>query len=128
MCINGVLIAVIALASSAAFADVRHEFIPESLRGSWGAGSDGCGAGDESIIALSANAYERAGERCTVEWVSETAGPTGPIYSAYSRCQSQPAGQRAAANLIMRPEDVNRIAIGPDFENLKVYRKCPVRQ
>ena len=122
----GALIIVIPLASQPAVADIkRHASIPEPLHGSWAPSSDGCGSDDKSVIVLAAKAYTSAEAKCAVDWVSETAAPRGPIYSARLRCTGQPARPPSMINLIIRPDDAKQIAVGLDFGNLKIYQKCP---
>jgi hypothetical protein len=58
---------------------VRHNVIPEAYRGTWIAGAGG-------VILLSADAYVGPGEKCSVGWVSQTAGAQGSIYATYLRC------------------------------------------
>jgi hypothetical protein len=33
--------------------------------------------------------------------------------------------QKAAFNLIVRPESGGQISAGPDFASLKIYQRCP---
>jgi hypothetical protein len=115
------------LASPAALANVRLASIPEKLWGSWAASADGCGAGNKSVIVLSAKGYDSADAKCAVDWVNETAGPSGPIYSAHLRCASEPAQTPSATSLIIRLDDANQISVGPAFSSLKTYQKCPAR-
>src|SRR5947209_2046342 len=114
MTTKGIIVAVLAgvilLAAATALADIkRYELIPESLRGQWSAGADSCGTDKASIIELSANGYERAGEKCAVEWVDETPGRGGSIYSARLRCAPGPAGSLSRSVLLMRPQDADRV-------------------
>jgi hypothetical protein len=129
MRIVGALIVVIALASQSAVADVkRHVSIPEPLQGSWALSSDGCRADDKSVIGLAAKTYTSAETKCAVEWVSETPGPRGSIYSAHLRCTSQPTQLPSVINLIIRPDNAEQISVGLDFSNLKAYQRCPAKQ
>ena len=129
MRIVGALVVVIALASRAAVADVkRHASIPEPLQGSWAPSSDGCSADDKSVIGLAAKAYTSAETTCAVDWVSETPGPRGSIYSARLRCTSQSAQTPSVINLIIRPDNAKQISVGLDFSNLKAYQKCPAKE
>src|SRR5262245_46025333 len=120
-----IVLAVAAAFASPAVADVRHPSVPERLWGSWSASSDGCGAGDKSVIVLAAKSYDSAGAKCAVDWVNETAGPRGPIYSAHVRCPGQSPQQ--ATNVIIRPDDAQQISVGPNFGSLKPYRKCAAK-
>jgi len=81
---------------------------------------------DRSVIELSAKNYVSDEANCTVDWVSETAGARGAIYSAHLHCFSpaQTTGERFVSNLIIWPQDDVRIAVGPDFMRLKIFRRC----
>src|SRR5262245_26218120 len=134
MRIAAVLTIAIALASSAAMADIkRHASVPEALLGSWAPTADDCkGDGKQgdgkSVITLAAKDYTSAEMKCSIDWVSETAGPSGPIYSARMRCTRPQAKSPSITNMIMRPNDATRISVGPDFSNLKTYQKCGAKQ
>jgi len=129
MRIVGAFIVVIVLASQAALADVkRHASIPETLHGAWSPSAGGCGADDKSVIELAAKAYTSTAAKCAVDWVAETAGPRGPIYSAHLLCASQPAQQPSATNLIIRPDTAQQISIGSDFSKLTAYQKCAAKE
>ena len=114
------LLAVISMfMSDVATADVvRHGSIPERYRGTW------VGA-EESIIVLSANSYVSREANCSVKWVSQTAGARGSIYSARLDCFSPAgrAGTTVSSDLIIWPENTDQIAVGPDFKNLRVFRR-----
>jgi hypothetical protein len=126
MRITAPLVCLVLLIPHAAMSDIkRHASIPEALQGSWAPGADKCGTDDKSVVILSAKEYAGAQGKCPVDWVSETASPRGPVYSAHLRCPDPPPGQKASASsLIIRPEEANRISIGSSFGNLKVYQKC----
>ena len=107
------------LMSDVATADVvRHGSIPERYWGTW------VGA-EDSVIVLSANSYVSREASCSVKWVSQTAGARGPIYSAHLHCFSPAggAGTRENSDLIIWPEDIDQIAVGPDFKSLRVFRR-----
>jgi hypothetical protein len=114
---------------AAVAADVRHRDIPDSFLGIWAPNAQVCKDADKSVIVISANTYVSSEAHCMVDWVTETAGPRGPIYSAHLQCfnPSEPA-RRSASNLIIRPEDTNQISVGPDFGNLKVYGRCSTNE
>ena len=125
MRIVGASIVMIALASQAAFADVkRHASIPEPLWGSWAASAEACKADDKSVIVLAAKTYTGPQGNCAVDWVAETASQRGPTYSAHLRCPGKPPAKDAITNLIIRPNDAKQISVGSDFNNLKTYQKC----
>ena len=103
--------------SDVATADVvRHGSIPERYRGTW------VGA-EESVIVLSANSYVSREANCSVKWVSQTAGARGSIYSAHLHCFSPAARAGVTSDLIIRPENIDQIAVGPNFKNLRVFRR-----
>jgi hypothetical protein len=102
---------------------VRHDVIPEPYLGAWAAmGSD------RFVFELSAKTYANSDASCAVNWVSETAGASGPIYAAHLRCsrQSERAGAPFESNLILRPKSSDEIAAGPDFMRLRVFRRCRI--
>jgi hypothetical protein len=111
------------LVSRVATADVvRHGSIPESHAGTWiaSAGTEL----DKSIIVLSAKTYVVPEASCCVDMVSQTAGARGSIYSAHLQCLSERGGSKTAANLIIWPENINRIAVAPDFTSLRIFNRC----
>ena len=123
------LVALSILFSSAAVADIkRHQSMPEALRGSWALAADNCGAADKPVVVLSAKAYAGADTKCSIDWVSETPSPHGPVYSARLRCPGQAAKAPTASNLIIRPDSANKISIGASFGDLKAYQKCPAKE
>lgn len=105
---------------------VRHNSIPESYVGSWAPDAGTCKESDKSVIALSAKTYATSGAKCTVDWVSETPGSRGPIFSAHLQCSSPTAQPKkeTVSNLIIRPQNDHQIAMGPDFASLKNYQRC----
>ena len=119
------LLAVLTLvASQAASADVvRHGSIPEAYRGRWIAGA---GAEPErSVIVLSAKTYVSREARCRVDWVSQTAGARGSIYSAHLQCfnREETAGKKMISNLIIWPDSADQIAVGPEFTSLRIFHR-----
>jgi hypothetical protein len=123
------LIGMIVLVPGAALADIkRHAMIPEALQGSWAPSADNCTAGDKAIIVLAAKAYSSGDTNCSVDWVSETAGPRGPTYSAHMQCTSQPGQKPSVQNLIIRPDGAKQISVGLSFGSLKAYQKCAAAQ
>jgi hypothetical protein len=116
------------LASPAALADIkRHASIPDSLQGTWGAGADGCKPEDKSVIVLAAKTYTGANAKCSIDWVSETASPRGPTYSAHMQCSAAPAQKASVSNLIIRPDSADKISVGADFSHLTAYQRCPAK-
>ena len=122
ICNAALLTFFVSLILDVAMADiVRHGSIPELYWGKW-VGPEP----DRSVLELSAKNYVSAEANCTVDWVSETAGARGAIYSAHLHCFSpaQTTGERFVSNLIIWPQDDGRIAVGPDFMRLKIFRRC----
>jgi hypothetical protein len=105
---------------------VRHDSIPQAYWGTWAPGSGPCQDANESTITLSAKEYVGPAENCSVSSVSETPGPRGPTYSARLQC-SRPEAQapnKTIVDVIIRPDDANRISVGPAFDSLKTYQRC----
>jgi hypothetical protein len=121
---NADILAVFAMfVSPVATADVvRHGSIPESYAGTWiaSAGTEL----DKSVIVLSAKTYVGPEANCSVDMVSPTAGARGSIYSAHLQCFSERGGNKTAANLIIWPENINRIAVGPEFTSIRIFDRC----
>jgi hypothetical protein len=113
--------------SHAATADVkRHKSIPESLWGSWAPSAEACNKAEKSIITLAAKSYVSSEESCTVDWISETSGARGSIYSAHLQCAGTVEGpQKTVSDLVLWPKDVNEFSVGTDFSNLTTYLRCP---
>jgi hypothetical protein len=126
-------IATVAASPAALAGDVRHGSIPVTYIGRWAPDAQGCNAKDKdkskSAIVLSAKAYVDAQANCTVDWVTETASPRGPVYSAHLQCVRKSApGQKMAVNLIIRPQGSSgRITAGIDFAKLKTYQRCAAK-
>jgi hypothetical protein len=128
MCRTAVLTLLTVLLPHAARADVvRHSAIPDAYLGRWAADAAKCGESDKAAVVLAAKAYASSSANCTVDFVSETAGVRGSIYSARLQC-SNPASKgktKSAANLIIRPDSTDRISIGSSFDSLTAYQRCP---
>ena len=107
-----------ALLSSASLADtVRHPVVPEQF---WGLCRDG-----RSTLVLSAKEYMTSQASCTIQWVTQTSGAKGPIYSAHMRCSSPSAPQEITeVNQVIVSSDRAELSGGPDFRHLKSYRLC----
>jgi hypothetical protein len=116
-----------ALVSHAACADVvRHVTVPEPLRGTWATGSDNCNKAGSPVIVLSAKSYVSSDANCAVDWIDETAGAQGPVYSAHLRCANTPkSAQTAITNVIFLRKDPDKLSIGADFSKLEIYQRCP---
>jgi hypothetical protein len=115
-----------ALLSSAALADtVRHVTVPERLWGTWAPSADLC-RDSKSTFVVSAKGYVTSQANCAIQWVTETAGSDGPIYSAHMRCASRAEPQETSeVNQIIVSNDRGQLSAGPDFKDLKSYRLCP---
>ena len=115
-----------ALLSGPALADtVRHLSVPERLWGKWAPSADLC-RDDKAVFVVSAKGYASSQESCTVQWVTETAGGHGPIYSAHIRCTSPaPAERITESNVIIVPGADGQLSAGPEFKDLKNYQRCP---
>jgi hypothetical protein len=119
----------ITLMSQTTVADVkRHEFIPESLRGTWAPSAEVCKDVNNSIV-LSAKTYAGSEANCTVAWVSETAAARGPMYSAHLLCtKPEDKNLKTQSDIIFLPKDNDQIGIGSRFSNLKNYQRCPASE
>ena len=124
-----ILIALVsAFLPSASLADsVRHLSVPERFWGIWAPSADLC-ADDKSVFVVSAKGYTALDESCTVQWVTETVGTVGPFYSAHMRC-SNPATPNdfTEVNRIIVANEDGKLSAGPDFKQLKSYRRCPAK-
>ena len=104
---------------------VRHATIPASLWGTWALNLDDCNNAD-NVIVLSAKGRDSSEVKCTVDWVSQTPGARGSIFSAHLHCRRTANGSdKTIANVILMPTDANQISVGPDFSSLKSYQRCP---
>jgi hypothetical protein len=128
MCRTAVLVLIVAVVPHAAGADiVRRSAIPDAYLGTWTADAGKCADSDKAAVVLAAKAYTSYTASCTVDYVAETAGARGSTYSARLQC-SNPASKaktKSAVNLIIRPESADRISIGPSFDSLTAYQRCP---
>jgi hypothetical protein len=108
--------------SNVAMADVvRHNSLPGSYWGDWTTTGP-----NETVVDLSAKTYADSEENCAVNWVSETPGASGPIYSAHMQCyrRSDRAGKSFTLDLVIWPKSSDEIAVGPGFMSLKVFHRC----
>lgn len=116
--------------------EIRRDDIPEALRGAWATTTDGCKDGgkdgskdgNNSPIVLSARSYAGPAGSCDVDYVMETPGRGGAIYSARMHCQRAQQQTKTIANLIMRQDDGGQISLGPTFESLAAHRRCPAEE
>ncbi|MFE1601229.1 hypothetical protein [Methylobacterium sp. ID0610] len=113
------------VASHAATADIkRHRAVPETFWGQWVPAGQSCINNDQPALSITASDYARADSRCTIDWVDETAGRAGPIYSAHMRCSTGESPQPSIANLILVSRESNVVSLGPDFKSLQSYQRC----
>jgi hypothetical protein len=120
------IIAVATLLSGPALADsVRHLDVPERLVGTWAPSTELC-RDDKSTIVVSSRGYASTQESCEVQWVTETAGRDGPIYSARLRCAKPGAPeQKEEQNRLIVPRADGQFSAGSGFDDLKSYQRCP---
>jgi hypothetical protein len=108
--------------SNVALADVvRHGSLPDSSWGVWTTTDP-----NHVVVDLSAKTYADNEENCVVNWVSETPGAGGPIYSAHLQCsrRSDRGEKRFTLNLVIWPKSSDEIALGPGFTSLKIFHRC----
>jgi hypothetical protein len=75
---------------------------------------------------VSAKGHVTSQASCTVQWVTETAGAGGSIYSAHMRCSNPDApDQITELNRVIVPNNRGELSAGADFGQLKSYRRCP---
>jgi hypothetical protein len=117
---------VFALLPNASLADsVRHLSVPERFWGTWAPSADLC-ADHKSVFVVSAKGYTASDAGCTVQWVTETAGAGGSVFSAHMRCSNPGAPDEITeVNRVIVPNDRGELSAGPDFSQLKSYRRCP---
>ena len=115
-----------ALLTGPSLADsVRHHSVPERFWGTWAPNAELC-RDKKSIIAVSSQGYETSQENCAVQWVTETAGRSGPIYSAHLRCSmAAKPDQKTELNRLIIPQEGGQLSAGSDFNDLKSYQRCP---
>ena len=129
MRVAGPVAAIAAMMSQAAYGDeVRHTKFSSALVGTWATTAESCKPDDKLAIVISEAAYSDSTGNCTVRWIVETAGAKGPNYAVHASCAdpSQPA-KTIEANMVIRPQSSDRISIGPGFDSLKTYQRCPPR-
>jgi hypothetical protein len=65
---------------------------------------------DKSAVVVSEKGYVTSQESCEVQWVAETPGRSGPIYSAHMRCSSLTMPEQTTA--------LNHIIVSKDGREL----------
>ncbi len=115
------------IASTAAHGSVvRVTALPDGMHGTWAASADACSKSDEPKIVIAAKKYTRSDAACEVLWVTVTAAPNRPNYSARSRCVDQTTGKTSPPSaLLFRLIDSDHIFIGSDEGSLQRYQRCP---
>jgi hypothetical protein len=104
---------------------VRHLSVPERFWGTWAPSPDLC-RNKKSIFVVSEKGYVTSEASCAIQWLTETAGANGPIYSAHMRCTSLTApDEKTELNRIILPKEGGQLFAGPDFQDLTNYQRCP---
>jgi hypothetical protein len=122
----GIVLLAALLGSPATAGDVRHLTIPKTVWGTWALKPDQCAANDPSLISIREGGGTGPEDNCAVEYVVETAGAAGPIYSAHMMCteKDNPAKSMSRAFIVI-PRGDDAISIGSAFDDLKTYYRCP---
>jgi len=103
---------------------VRHLSVPERFWGTWAPSPDLC-RDKKSIFVVSEKGYVTSEASCAIQWLTETAGASGPIYSAHMRCTSLTApDEKTELNRIILPKEGGQLSAGPDFQDLTHYQRC----
>ena len=104
---------------------VRHLSVPERFWGTWAPSPDLC-RNKKSIFVVSERGYVTSEASCAIQWLTETAGANGPIYSAHMRWTSLTApDEKTELNRIILPKEGGQLSAGPDFQDLTHYQRCP---
>jgi hypothetical protein len=104
---------------------VRHLSVPERFWGTWAPSPDLC-RDKKSIFVVSEKGYVTSEASCAIQWLTETAGANGPIYSAHMRCTNLTApDEKTELNRIILPKEGGQLSAGPDFQDLTHYQRCP---
>jgi hypothetical protein len=120
---------IVAFGSPAALGHVvRHANIADSFWGRWAPSEEACTKVGETVIEMAAKRYVSPKASCSVDWVSETAGRAGPIYSAHLQCSRGANDARPTiSNVVFFLKGTDQLSIGADFSKLEIYRRCPDR-
>ena len=122
-----ILMTLVSVALSApSLADtVRHLSVPERFWGTWAPSPDLC-RDRKATVVVSEKGYVTSEASCEIQWLTETAGGSGPIYSAHMRCSNLAApDEKTELNRIILPKEAGQLSAGPDFRNLTHYQRCP---
>jgi hypothetical protein len=122
----GIVLLAALLGSPATAGDVRHLTIPKAVWGTWALKPDQCAANDASLISIREGGGTGPEDNCAVQYVVETAGAAGPIFSAHMTCteKDNPAKSSSRAFIVI-PRGDDAISIGSNFDDLKTYYRCP---
>lgn len=119
--------AIIGSGTCAAWAgDVRHPYIPQTAWGTWAVKPDLCGSNDPSNLYIKEGGAVGPESACAVEYVVETAGAKGPIYSAHMWCTDKDdPSKKSSKTFLSIPHGDDSMSVGTDFNDLKTYVRCP---
>ena len=106
--------------------EIRHTTFPKVMLGTWAETAEQCAAKDKTNIVIGPAKYRDGGGDCAVRWVVETAGSGGVNYAVHSLCTSASLPEKTQiVDIIVRPLDPDRAAMGRSLEDLKNYQRCP---
>ena len=116
----------VAAADAVTAGDVRHPTIPKEVWGTWALNRDYCTADDKSnLVTIREGGAVGPQENCAVQYVVETAGAKGPIYSSHMLCTDKnDAAKKTAMSFIAIPQGPDSMSVGADFDSLKTYFRC----
>jgi len=117
----------VALSAPSLADSVRHLSVPERFWGTWAPSPDLC-RDRKATVDVSEKGYVTSEASCEIQWLTETAGGSGPIYSAHMRCSNLTAPEeKTELNRIILPKEAGELSAGPDFQNLTHYQRCPAK-
>jgi hypothetical protein len=96
------------------------------VQGTWAPAQDQCRKKDGPAITIAAEQFRNADGDCKVLWIVERAAARGVTYGVHAQCTDRAAPDKArAVDLIIWPQDNDRISVGKAFDDLKPYQRCP---
>jgi len=117
----------VALSAPSLADSVRHLSVPERFWGTWAPSPDLC-RDRKATVVVSETGYVTSEASCEIQWLTETAGGSGPIYSAHMRCSNLTTPEeKTELNRIILPKEAGELSAGPDFQNLTHYQRCPAK-
>lgn len=117
----------VALSAPSLADSVRHLSVPERFWGTWAPSPDLC-RDRKATVVVSETGYVTSEASCEIQWLTETAGGSGPLYSAHMRCSNLTAPEeKTELNRIILPKEAGELSAGPDFQNLTHYQRCPAK-